>query len=242
MRQSEPSPDAGQPDVNPYAPPKVELIPELDNQPADQAESQRKAHLLRESCIRVTGLLCLIMAVIVLLTFGLGSLYELRRDALSGEEIEPWKHQRWIARMTSVISLAVIAAVTSWGLFRLRNWGRWALTIVTVLPVLASFCSWQWLTRTGKPYDPDDFMRLVVLSVMSILASLPSLFLLWSPKGRMVFSAGYRETVRQTPALRPGFLGFVPALLTVPAGFASYSLLMVTVFMILVMLGLIRSF
>jgi hypothetical protein len=58
----------------------------------------------------------------------------------------------------------------------------------------------------------------------------------------MVFSAGYGETVRQTPGLRPGCSGFLLALLTVPAGFASYSLLMVTVLMILVMLGLIRDF
>ncbi len=136
MRQSEPSRDGERPDENPYAPPRAEVRPEIDQKGTDQAASQRKEHLRRELCIRVTGLLCLIMAIIVILTFGLGTLWELRAaDSAERGGVEPWMHERWIVRMTSVISLAAIAAVSSWGLFRLRNWGRWALTIVTMLPV-----------------------------------------------------------------------------------------------------------
>jgi hypothetical protein len=65
---------------------------------------------------------------------------------------------------------------------------------------------------------------------------------MWSPKARIVFSPGYRETIRQTPNLRPGCSGFLPTLLAVPAGFLFYSLLMVTVLMSMVMLGLIDDF
>ena len=211
MQQSEPSSDAERPDENPYAPPRAELRPEVDKKTADEGESQRKEHLRRESCIRVTGLLCLIMAMIIILTFGFGTLSELRRIGSSGEEgIEPWMHRRWIARMTSVISLAVIGAVTSWGLFRLKNWGRWALTIVTTLPIPALFCGWLLLPRTANPAveESPDLVGLIAMSVVSALSSLPSLFLVWSPKGRMVFSPGYRQTIRQTPELRPGCSGF----------------------------------
>jgi hypothetical protein len=245
MQPIKPSSDAERPDENPYAPPQAEPRPEADKKRAVQADSQRKEHLRRESCIRATGLLCLIIAVIVILTFGLGTLSELRRIGSSGEEgIEPWMHRRWIARMTSVISLAVIAAFTSWGLFRLRNWGRLALTIVTTLPVPAPLCGWLLLNRTANPglEERPALKGLILLSAISALSSLPSLFLMWSPKGQMVFSPEYRETIRQTPDLRPGCSGLLPTLVAAPAGFVSYSLLMVTVLTILVMLGLIRSF
>jgi hypothetical protein len=244
MQQSKPSSDGERQD-DPYAPPRAETGQAIEEKETDQAATQRRKHLRRESCIRVTGQLCLIIAVIVFLTFGLGTLSELRRLGSSGEEaIEPWMHRRWVARMTSVISLALIAAVTSWGLFRLRNWGRWALTILTTLPVPALLCGWLLLPRAPKPglEQSPDLGGLLLLWVMSTLSSVPSLFLMWSPKGRMVFSSGYRETIRQMPDLRPGCSGFLPTLLAVPAGFLSYSLLMVTVLMSMVMLGLIDDF
>jgi hypothetical protein len=169
MQQRKPSSDGERPD-DPYAPPRAVTIQPIEAKEIDQADSQRRKHLRRESCIRVTGLLCLIIAVIVLLAFGLGTLSELRRLSSSGEEgIEPWMYRRWIARMTSVISLAFFAAVTSWGLFRLRNWGRWALTIVTTLPVPVLICGWLLLPRTANPglEQGPDLWGLMLLWVMS---------------------------------------------------------------------------
>ncbi len=244
MRQSEPSRSAEQPDENPYAPPREEVRPDIDQNRSDQAASQRPERLRRESCIRVTGLLCLIVAIFAILTFGLGTLWELRAINSAGRGgVEPWMHQRWIVRMTSVISLAVIAAVFSWGLFRLRNWGRWALTIVTTLPVPVLVYGWLLLYRSenlGLQENPNPG-RLISLSVLSALSCPPLLFLMWSPKGRMVFSAGYLESTRQTPRLRLGCLGTLPAVAAAAAGFVSYLLLLMAILTILAMLRLIRS-
>ena len=57
----------------------------------------------------------------------------------------------------------------------------------------------------------------------------------------MVFSPEYRQTIRRTPDLRPGYSGLLPALAAVSAGLASYFVLFLTVLSILAMLGLIRS-
>ena len=82
---------------------------------------------------------------------------------------------------------------------------------------------------------------LTVLSVMSALSCPLLLFLMWSPRGKMVFSPEYSETIRRTPGLRPGCSGIFPALAAVFAELISYFVLLLTVLSILVMLGLIRS-
>ena len=80
--------------------------------------------------------------------------------------------------------------------------------------------------------------------MMSVVSALPYtllLFLMWSPKGRMVFSHEYRETIRQTPHLRSGCSGIFPALVAVVAELFSYFVLVMSVMSILAMMGLIRS-
>ena len=154
-----------------------------------------------------------------------------------------WMYRRWVARMISVISIAVLAFVTSWGLFRLRNWGRWALTIVTTLPVPALVCGWLLLNRTPSPGVQESLnpAGLITLSVMSALSGPLLLFLMWSPRGEMVFSPEYSETIRRTPGSRSGYSGILPALAALSAELASYMVLSLTVLLILVTLGLIRS-
>jgi hypothetical protein len=244
MWHSQPYWEVDEPEESPYAPPRAEIKPEVDKKEPDQAEIQRKNHLLRESCVRITGLLCLILAIIVFLSFGFGTLSELLQRKAPGEPgIEPWMHRRWIARMTSVLALAVIAAVTSWGVFRLKNWGRWGLTAVTMLPVPPLIWGWLFLHRIAGRGFPETLepKGLVALSVMSALSCPPLLFLLWSPKGKTVFSPEYRELIRQTPDLRPGCWGALPALVTALAGFISYFVLLLTGLMILTVLEVIRS-
>ena len=151
-------------------------------------------------------------------------------------------YRRWVARMICVISIAVLAFVTNWGLFRLRNWGRWALTIVTTLPVPALVCGWLLLNRTANPgFKRLNPAGLTALSVMSALSCPLLLFLMWSPRGEMVFSPEYSETIRRTPGSRAGCSGILPALAALSAELASYFVLLLTVLSILVILGLIRS-
>jgi hypothetical protein len=152
-------------------------------------------------------------------------------------------HRRWVARMICVISIAVLALVTNWGLFRLRNWGRWALTIVTTLPVPALVCGWLLLNLNANPSVQESLnpAALTTLSVMSALCCPLLLFLMWSPRGEMVFSPEYSETIRQTPGSRAGCSGMLAALVVLSAELISYIVLLVVVLSILVMLGLIRS-
>jgi hypothetical protein len=145
--------------------------------------------------------------------------------------------------MTVLLALAVIAAVTSWGLYRLKDWARWALTIVTTLPILVHLASWLLLYSTSNRTVQENVgpEGLIALSVMSAFSCPRLQFLMWSPKGRTVFSRGYLELIRRTPDLRPGCSGILPTVVTVPAGFFSYWVLLMAVLMILVMSGLMRS-
>jgi hypothetical protein len=117
------------------------------------------------------------------------------------------------------------------------------MTIVTTLPVPALLCGWLLLNRTAIPglQESLDLTGLTTLTVMSALSCPLLLFLMWSPRGKTIFSPDYSETIRRTPDLRAGWSGFLPALAAVFAGLASYFVLFLTVLSILAMLGLIRS-
>ena len=80
MPQIKPSSPAERPDENPYAPPREEIRPSVNEIATDQVVNQRTKHLRRESCIRLSGLIGLILAGFVGLTFGVGSLFELYRQ------------------------------------------------------------------------------------------------------------------------------------------------------------------
>jgi hypothetical protein len=238
------SSDADGPDDNPYAPPRAQETPPASDAQADHLQVQRRQHLNRERCIRVTGLLCLAVAVIVLLSFGLGTLSELRKLPSDERELEQWMNRRWVARMATVNSLALIATVTNWGLFQLRSWGRWVATIVSVIPVPILVCTWLIGDRTGDPTVREslDSFGLIALAMVSAISCIPQFFLLWSPKGRMVFSPAYRRIVLLTPNQREGCLGLLQALLIFAASCTSYFVLMMATLNTLVILGLIRSF
>ena len=243
MPQSDLSRRGERPDENPYAPPRAETGPAVDEKEPDQVRNQRKKHLRRESCIRAAGLIGLILAGFVVLSFGFGTLHEIYKFSVGEEDIDPWMYRRWVARMICVISIAVLAFVTSWGLFRLRNWGRWALTIVTTLPVPALVCGWLLLKLIANPGLQENLnpATLTALSVMSALSCPLLLFLMWSPKGETVFSPEYSETIRRTPGSRPGWWGNLAALAVVSAELTSYLVLLLIVLSILTMLELIRS-
>jgi hypothetical protein len=103
----------------------------------------------------------------------------------------------------------------------------------------------HWIAQLDLGFGRDsEFWRwdhCRAAKVMSALSSPLLLFLMWSPKGKTVFSTGYRETIRRTGHLRPGCWGILPAMLTVPAAFATYFVLLLTLLSVLAMLGLIRS-
>jgi hypothetical protein len=236
--------DAESPEVNPYAPPRAQVTPTDDDAENEQLRIQRRRYFTRESCIRATGLVCFAVAVIALLVFLLGTLSEYRKASSDELDIEQWMYRRWVARMATINSLAFIATVTSWGLFRLRNWGRWAVTIVSLFPTPILLCYWLFGDHTGDPAVRESLnsVGLIALMITSVLSFIPQLYFLWSPKGRMVFSPGYRSIILLTPDQRGGCLGFLQAFLFFPAICTSYLVLMMTTLNSLVILGLIRSF
>ena len=145
--------------------------------------------------------------------------------------------------MTLFVFVAAVAAVTSWGLYRLQKWAQSALTIVATLPL--PFLLYFWLSpyrgaESGVQVSIDQD-SLNALSIVSALSCPPLLFLMWSPKGKTVFSPAYREIFRRTPGLGPGCWGFLPVIVTVPAVLFSHLALWMAVGMTLEMLGLIRS-
>ncbi len=100
-----------------------------------------------------------------------------------------------------------------------------------------------WQERSGDPalQESLDSVGSLALSVVSVLASVPQLFFLWSPRGKTIFSAGYREIIEETPDRRGGCLAYLKALIVIAASFTSYVVLMIAILNTLVVLGLIRS-
>jgi hypothetical protein len=241
MLQNAPTVTRERLDENPYVSPRSVTRPAVEEEETDEAWQQRTKHLRRESCIRLSGLFGVISAGFFLLAFGLGTLSELYPQE---EEVIPsWMFRRWVARMICIITIAVLAFVTNWGLFRLRNWGRWALTILTMLPVPALVGGWLLLNINANLGVQESLGTgsLTALSAMSALSCPLLLVLMWSPRGVMVFSPEYSEIIRRTPGSRGGYSGMLAALVVLSAELISQIVLLVVVLSILAMLELIRS-
>ncbi|WP_145272671.1 hypothetical protein [Tautonia plasticadhaerens] len=182
--------------------------------------------------------------MLVLLSFGLGTLSQLGGpDSFEARGIEPWMRRRWVARMSSVLSLALVAAWASWGLFLLRRWARWLLTCVAALPI--PLVAGGWVLLVGG-FDPVLRGRieaggLVALSATSVVSCDLLYALLWSPRARTVFlpkSAG-KSVVKDRE--RVGCSAIAGASGVALAVLLWFYVLLMTVLSTLVVLGMIRS-
>jgi hypothetical protein len=171
------------PEYNPYAPPRANIRP-----PDEATDAPR----WQEATLRLGGWIGLIVSFIVIVVFGLGTFSEYNSIVSEDGGFDPWKYREWVARMTGVQLACLLAAVTSWGLIRLRRWARLALTVVTVspFPVLLLIAL---LFRPSFPRvrETFDLQRLGIAFAVSCAFYLPILSLLWSPGGRRIFSAGH---------------------------------------------------
>jgi hypothetical protein len=221
---------------NPYAPPQSESGPTADSTAIDEALNQRRIHLRRESCIRMTGLLSFMLNAIVVVALGLLAYFALR----------PFPSpipRSWIAFATLVAAIAFACAVTGWGLYLLRNWARWGLTLLAALPPASQILCWILINyASDPPWDrvpgPGRLERTIGLSLLS---SLPQLIVMWSPKSSVVFSSAYKVIIRQTRALPRGWLGILPAMLLAPAALLSSFLLMMSVILAMAMFGMVPT-
>jgi hypothetical protein len=235
MAHSDPSGGAERQADNPYAPPQAEIGPQVDERETVAGANQLARQPTREIAFRLGGLLGFILAIVVILAFGYGILARVRdANDFGGRGIELGMPQTWIV-LASVISLSTIATATSWGMFRLQNWARWALTIAATLSVPTLFCVGFLAHQTVKPGFRENFNynAFTVFCVMSLLSCLMLLFLMWSPIRRTVFSPGYRNLARQMPNVRQGCFGLILAVIVVLAGSMSYFALLLSLLTIL---------
>ncbi len=147
-QQGRRSEDEDRLDENPYAAPLADLgrMPHGQEPGDDDKDIRRRRR--RARILRLGGLIGLIKAVLVLLSFGLGTLSQLGGpNSLEAQGIEPWMQRRWVARMSSVLCLALVAAWACWGLYLLRVWARWLLTCVAVMPI--PFLAGGWVLVVG---------------------------------------------------------------------------------------------
>jgi hypothetical protein len=229
-----------EPEHNPYAPPRTDIRPLAENA---ASESEDRRPVGRETIIRIGGLIGLILAGLVFVVFGLGFLSEFKKIAVAEGQIDPWKYRVYISRMASTISVCLLAAVTNWGLFRLRRWGRWALTCATVLPVpVMSLCYLmiRGLTRleAGESIFP---WRLAIITMGTSIYWIHILFLLWSPKGMAVFSRGYTDARRRGARKGAGCFPVIGAFGFAFAQGISYTALVLSVLSLLEFVGLLPS-
>ena len=232
---SKPRP-SGEAERNPYASPEVGL------EPAAPDGGRPGGYYRREFLFRLGGILGLILAALVSLAFGLGT-YSVYRKlvVLEGGTFDWGLHREWLARMACVILACLVAAVTNWGLIRLRGWGRWALTLVVVVPLpVLSLGRIVLGLATGREFAEGlDPVGLAVIGAVVVLDWLTLLSLLWSPKGRAIFSAGHARTVRRETDERPGCLGVLGAFAFVIAEGIAFATLVLSAASGLEMMGLV---
>jgi hypothetical protein len=216
------------PEHNPYAPPQAGI-----RLPSKTSEAPG----WQETTSRVGGWMGLIFALIVLVLFGLSTSFEFRKLSAQEGGFDPWRYREWITRMTAVGLVCMLAAVTSWGLIRLRSWARWTLTVVTVSPFPATFLCFLLFSSSfpnfRKVVDPGE---VAIGFAVTCLFYLPILYFLWSPGGRRLFSPGY-----VSGRGRSGCLPILAAMVFVFAEGVAYTMLVVSSVNLLDAFGLFAS-
>jgi hypothetical protein len=184
----------------------------------------------------MTGLLSLSLTAIAVLIMGYLTYDDLRHDRI------PLTVYSTSIVFVALALLVVASAGTGWGLYRLRNWARWGLTILATLPPVSLIVCWILIYQVSdRPWDhaPPQW-RLAWLIGLTLITCLPQLIVMWAPKSCVVFSKGYQFTIVQTPELRTRWWAVLPALLLAPAALLSCVWLVATVFFMSVMLGIVR--
>lgn len=101
-----------------------------------------------------------------------------------------------------IVAVALIAVVLygalGYGLRRLQPWARWTSAALAGLYLLFIMGGFAWVATA----DPRLASYATGRSWLPIAIACMVLYLMLSAKGTVVFSADYREVVRQTPHIR----------------------------------------
>lgn len=187
-------------ELNPFRAPTAAIgTPTLAGASTD-AESIRLYHLKHEASVKSVGTLAycgagfLLLLAIFYAALAAGIVPGMDRG---GGEVAYMRVMMAVAGGFCLLGVAVLGG-TGYGLRRLQAWSRWLTLVLAVLLVgviLVGFVS-------------AALINVQIVLVLSLVYAIPLLMLggtiyyMAAPKANMVFSAGYRDVIRETPHLR----------------------------------------
>ncbi len=178
----------------------------------------------REATIRIGGLLIVPPAVLLLL--------------FVAYHVEPWTPdptEFWTAKLFFVMAVCLLAALTGWGLFELRRWSRWALSIAaTALTPVSVYV----LSLYFRIIRENDVWMVELTALIAATSWIPLLLILWSPNGRTVFAPEYRRVVGKRQW--GGWLGVVGAVFFAGLQLIAYFSVILGTFYLLMVSGFAR--
>jgi hypothetical protein len=209
-------------------------------------EDIRRDLLPTEAAFRVAGTVGMVLAASVFVIFAVPVSGILHGAGEPGGILlgEGWLWRRWVARMASVLTLAVVAAVTGWGLRRRRPWARWALIVLAAVPLLALVAGLGLQAWGADPAlrELGDVMTMPCVGVVVFPASIAACWAACSRRGRAVLGPHYEGLVARTPKLSPRLTtGLLAGLGLAWATFILYWTLMLLFLGVLAACGVIRS-
>jgi hypothetical protein len=195
------------PDLDPY------FVPEGRGQkggskwaPAGE-EDVRRDLLPTVAAFRVAGTIVMVLGASVFVIFGVPVSGMLREAWEPGGILldEEWLWRRWVARMASVLTLALVATVMGWSLRRRRPWARWALIVLGAVPPLAMVAGLGLRAWSADPAmrELGDVMTIPCVGAVVFPASIAAYWAACSRRGRAVFGPHYEGVVARTPKLSP---------------------------------------
>lgn len=234
------------PDLDPYFAPE-DHPPKGGTKGAPPGEEEIRRDLLpTEAAFRVAGTIAMVLGASVFVLFAVPVSDVLREAGEPGGVLvgEDWLWRRWVARMASVLTLAVTASAMGWGLRRRRRWARRALFVLGVAPTLALAVGFGF--RAARPDaalpGPGDILRMPIPWLVIFTAGFATSCATCSRRGRAVFDPRYEEVVARTPKQSPPMMrGLLPGLGLASAMFTlSWAILMMFLG-VLAEIGVIRS-
>jgi hypothetical protein len=238
-------PEGPTPDLDPY------FVPEGHSQKGgakwESAEEDLRCDLLpTEAAFRVAGTIVMVLGASVFVIFGVPVSGMLREAWEPGGIFldQEWPWRRWVARMASVLTLALLGTVLGWGLRRRHPWARWALIVLGAVPPLAIVAGLGLRAWSADPAvrELGDVMTAPCVGVVAFPAGIAACWAACSRRGRAVLGPHYEGVVARTTKLSPRVT--TGLLVGVGLAWAVFILCWMLLFMflqVLVACGVIRS-
>jgi hypothetical protein len=164
-------------EINPYAPPRADVVPPEPMELVDLAECGRlrSSYLGAESAVRTVGAGCILAAAAIVCLFYIHTTDE---------------RTVWPVFVAFMIVIGGIAATLGLGLRSCRGWARWGA--IVLLPLATILLSWVcWL----------ELLPLAI-AVLLVPPMAIGLAVLASPSAAAVCRRSYRIAIQRTPHLR----------------------------------------